>query len=294
MSDKTHGYYADHVRLHIDPAIGGTQLRRINAMAVQAFYGQLLAGGTSRALASKIGTTLSVALGAAVRLGLIVGNPARDVRKPKGDKPEMTVLTGEQIRTFLAAAESDRLYALYVVAVDSGARMGELLGIQWGDIDFDSGAMTIRRSLRELKGKLTLGPPKTLSSRRRIVLTAFAVAVLNGHRARMLADGHYRPDGPVFPNNQGGHLDRCNLWKSFQAILERAGLKFRFHDLRHACATQLLAAGEGVKVVSERLGHASSAMTLNVYAHVLEGAQSQAAAKLDAILRPRVETRKSL
>src|SRR5205823_5689419 len=117
-------------------------------------------------LRSKVGTTIGVALGEAVRLPLIPAHPVRDVRKPRPARKEMTSLTADQFRAFLASAEADRLSALYAVALDTGARQGELFGLQWQDIDFDNACLHVRRSLRDIKGVLSLGPPKTVQSRR--------------------------------------------------------------------------------------------------------------------------------
>jgi integrase len=251
----------------------------------------MAADGMSAAMRHKVGVTL----GAAVRLRLMYANPARDGRKPRLERKEMKALTDEQLRAVLAAAAADRLYALYVLALDTGCRQGELLGLEWQDVDFGAGCLHVRRALREVKGRLSVGPPKTAQGRRRIDLTRFALEALNVHRAAMLAEGHYRLDAPVFCAPEGGHLRKSNLLRrSFFPILERSGLPdIRFHDLRHTVATQLLTAGEGVKVVSERLGHANSSMTLNIYAHVVPGAQARAAARLDRILRPAAPPQKT-
>jgi integrase len=296
VSDGTHTYYSDHVRLHITPRIGGTKLKCLTAAVVQTFYGRLAEDGVSVALRQKVGVTLGVALAQAVRLKLIVANPVRDVRKPRPERKEMAALTADQLRAFLSAAESDRLHALYVTALDTGARQGELFGLQWQDIDFDSGCLFIRRALRERKGHLSLGPPKTAQSRRRIDLSRYCLDALNDHRARMLANGHCRPEAPVFCDTDGGYLRKSNVVRrSFTPTLKRAGVPLvRFHDLRHTLATVLLSAGEGVKVVSERLGHANSSMTLNIYAHVAPGAQARAAARIDGIFRAPMDARQSV
>jgi integrase len=294
VRESTHSYYEGHVRLHITPRIGGTKLKDLSAVRVKAFYNRMAEDQVSTALRAKIGVTLSVALGEAVELGLIPANPARGVRKPRTTKQEMTAMTAGQAGNFLAAAVADRLFALYALALDTGARQGELYGLQWQDVDFDAPCIHVRRALRELKGNLSLGAPKTDASRRRIDVTQFALEALAAHRTRMLAEGNYRSDGQVFCDVDGGYLRKSNVQRrSFDPILKAAGLpKFRFHDLRHSTASLLLAAGESVKVVAERLGHANSAMTLNVYSHVTPGAQARAAARLDAILSLDTSTKK--
>jgi integrase len=170
-----------------------------------------------------------------------------------------------------------------------------LFGLEWQDVDFEVGCLHVRRTLRSRRGELSIGPPKTEQSRRRIDLSRYAVEVLKEHRQRMLAEGHHRPGAPVLCDTDGGRLRRSNVVRrSFHPILKRARLSgITFHGLRHSCASLLLHHGESVKVVSERLGHASTAMTLNIYAHVAPGAQARAAARLDALLRPSDEIRKS-
>jgi integrase len=140
--------------------------------------------------------------------------------------------------------------------------------------------------LEEVGGDLALKEPKTAQSRRTIVLSAFTLAALQEHRKALLAEGSYRGDEPVFCGSRNKTwLRKSDVYRhSFAPILQRAGLKFRFHDLRHCCATLLLATGTDVKTVQERLGHSTPVMTLNTYSHVLEGAQAQAAAKLNGVL----------
>jgi integrase len=205
----------------------------------------------------------------------------------------MKTLDPDQVQAFLKAARQDRLYALYVVALDSGMRQGELFALAWPDIDLDGGSVRVVRSLEELNGELRVKDVKTARSRRKIDLSPFAVEVLTEHRRAMLAEGHIA--GPVFCNSRGDYLRRSNLTRtSFGAILERARVpKIRFYDLRHTCATLLLLADVNAKVVSERLGHASVAFTLDVYSHVLPTMQKAAAAKLEGIFRPPVDGRKA-
>jgi integrase len=160
--------------------------------------------GVSAALRRKVGVTLGVALAEAARLRLIFANPVRDVRKPKPERKEVSSFTAEQAATFLAAARPDRLFPLYVVALDSGARQGELFGLQWQDVDFEGCCIHVRRVLRSRRGELSIGPPKTAQSRRRIDLSRYALTVLNEHRQAMLAEGHYRPEAPVFCDTDGG------------------------------------------------------------------------------------------
>jgi len=154
-------------------------------------------------------------------------------------------------------------------------------------VDFDRGTLFIHRNLIRDGAVMEVKETKTAKSRRTITLTTLSLEALQEHRKAMLAQGFYAPDRPVFCNTEGGYLRGGDVdGRSFKPILKRAGLPhFRPYDTRHSMATLLLVAGESLKVVSERLGHANASMTINIYQHVTEGLQKQAAGKLDAILR---------
>jgi integrase len=194
---------------------------------------------------------------------LLPNNPAAKVPLPKVAKREMKVYDGEQVVKFLKAASTDRLYAMYVLALDSGMRQGVLFGLQWSVIDFEKGSVSVQRSLEEVKGKHRLKEVKTAKGRRRIELSQFTLDVLHDHRKRMLAEGFTQ--GVCFCDTDGGPLRKSNVARrSFQMIMKQASLPaVRFHDLRHTAATLLLLQGIHPKVVSERLGHASIELTLN-------------------------------
>ena len=251
---------------------------------IEQLYSDLRRDGVSPSGIQKAGTLLQTALRHAVRLKLINHNPSLDVRKPRVTKPEMRVLTAEQVAVFLKAAESDRLYAMYVLAIRTGMRQGELFGLKWADIDFDGRSVFVQRTLEEINGRLRLKETKSVKGRRRIELSQTAVAALMAHRKRMLAEGNI--GAPVFCDVAGGHLRRPNVHRrSFYPILDRAQLpRLRFHDQRHTSATLLLLAGVNPKIVQERLGHASIEITLNCYSHVLPSMQREAVDKLDRLL----------
>lgn len=181
-------------------------------------------------------------------------------------------------------AKGDPLEALYVVAVGTGARLGELLALRWEDATLEDASLSIRRTLVDINGKLEIGEPKTTRSRRRIDLPAFVVDALRRHRARIGAHPH--PKAWIFADSKGGPLRKSNVARrSFQPLLKQAGLpRIRFHDLRHTAASLLLARGVHPKVVQERLGHATIAITLDTYSHVIPSMQKAAAAELDALV----------
>jgi integrase len=189
------------------------------------------------------------------------------------------------MQALLTAARGDRFYALYVLALTTGMRQGELLALQWRDVDLDAATIAVQRSLSEVNGELHHNEPKTASGRRSITLPTMAVQALRSHRAAMLAEGHSAADRPVFCDTIGGWMRKQNLVRrSFRPLLIAANLPtIRFHDLRHTAATMLLEAKEHAKVVQERLGHSTISITLDTYSHVSPSMQRGAADKLDAI-----------
>jgi integrase len=157
----TYDPYERHVRLHLVPHVGNIRLAKFGKAQVRALYATLATRGMSAAMQRKVAVTLGIALGAAVRNDLLPGNPAAGVRKPKALKPEMTPLDPDQVAAFLEAAQTDRLYAYYVVALDTGARPGELFALTWPDVDLEAGHLTITKSLEALRGALRVKATKT-------------------------------------------------------------------------------------------------------------------------------------
>jgi integrase len=273
--------YAGHERivwLHVRPTLGGTKLSALTPAHLQGLYRSKLDEGLAPKSVKHIHTTLHRALRQAVRWALVPRNVAAEVDPPRVCTPEMQPLSPAQARTLLAAAESTRLEALYVLAVTTGMRQGELLGLGWEDVDLEDGVVQVRRTLTLARGGPRLTEPKTPKSRRSIRLTASAVAALERHREhqeseRVAAGGKWNDWDLVFRTRRGTPIRRDNLHaKHWKPLLRRSGLPdVRFHDLRHTCATLLLTKGVHPKIVSEMLGHSSIAITLDTYSHVIPG-----------------------
>jgi len=243
----------------------------------------------STTTAHHLAAILHLALESAVEDGKVARNAATLVprkQRPKVNRSEMTVLADEDFERFFDAIRGDRLEALFVVAIREGLRQGEILALRWQDVDLERGTITVIRSLR---GADT-GGPKSKTSRRSVVLFDETVDALRDHRTRQLQErlrvGTMWEDGDlVFPNEFGRFQSPQRLRDRLKAILEGAGLpRIRFHDLRHSAATNWLKGNMHPKVASERLGHASVAITLDLYSHVTLGMQREA---VDAITRKR-------
>lgn len=290
---RTYECYALNVRKHIVPALGKLPLRKLAPVHLQQLYARKLEEGLSPRTVQLIHTILHRALGQAAKWGLVPRNGADLVDRPKAARKEMRTLTAEQVRTLLKAAKEDRLYALYVLAVTTGMRQGELLGLRWEDVDLERSRLHVRCQLSWPAGQ---GPrlvePKSATGRRTIELPPLAVAALKEHRRRqaeerLRAGSEWRNEwGLVFTTVLGTPIHPANLVHySFYRLLAKAGLpRIRFHDLRHTCATLLLEAGEHPKVVQEMLGHSSIQLTLDTYSHVTPALRRQAAERMQQLL----------
>ncbi len=281
--ETTYLRYADLVRLHINPIVGGIALSKADPRVIQGLYSELANRGASPRTRQLVHAVLHRAFGQAVKWGQLPQNVCDAVEKPRVPKRAMTVWSPNETSRFLEAARSDRLYALYVLALLTALRQGELLGLQWQDIDLKTGALAVRFTLVEIKGALSLSEPKTSKGKRRVDLPRLATVALREHRERMMAEGHI--GGYVFCDSQGGPLRKSNVVRrSFRPLMQRAAvLLIRFHDLRHTAATLLLQQGVHPKVVQERLGHAQIGVTLDTYSHVLPSMQAAAAQRLDTM-----------
>jgi integrase len=205
------------------------------------------------------------------------------LKPPRITREEIDPLDAEQARRLLEAARVDRLEALYVLALNTGMRQGELLALKWDDVDLERGLLRVRRTLTHSDNGFVLGEPKTKKSRRTTRLTAGAVQGLREHLTRQLEEMErlgslYKPGGLIFATQSGTIINPSNLRnRSFKSLLKRAELRpIRFHDLRHTCATLLLSKDVNPKIVSEMLGHSSAIITLDIYAHLLPDMQEKA------------------
>ena len=289
---KTYHSYAALIRLHLAPALGHHQLAKLGPEHVQKMMNQKLAAGLSPRTVQYLRAVLRRALGQAVKWGVATRNVATLTDPPRVERPEMQVLTPDQARAFLDTVRGDRLEALYAVALALGLRQGEALGLRWQDVDLDADVLHVRVALQRIRGeKARLVEPKTRQSRRTLPLPPPIVAQLRTHRARQLEDRllagrRWQGEewGLVFATTLGGPLDARHVVYYFKRQLGRAGLPdIRFHDLRHSCASLLLAQNVHPRVVMEILGHSTITLTMNTYSHVMPQAQRQAVELLQGL-----------
>ena len=287
-----HGYEV-HVRRHLKPVLGHIPLEKVEPKHVQALFNRKIQEGLSPKSVRYIRGTLRTALGHAVRWGLIARNSAGLVDGPRVERYEIHPLTPDEARRFISSTKGHRLEALYSVALTIGLRQGEALGLRWQDIDLQLGYIRVNKQLQRIDGTLQLVEPKTQRSRRTIVVPPTIRLALQEHRSRQDAERSLATDGwnemdLVFTRPDGQPLDGTVVTHQFHKLLDRAGLlQRRFHDLRHSCATLLLAQGVPARVVMEILGHSQIALTMNTYAHVIPELRRDAAQKMEDLLHER-------
>jgi integrase len=291
VRQSTHERYGYAIGPHIKPAIGRIKLKDLTSAQVRWFYRDRLDYGLAPATVHKLHVVLHKALKSAVSDGLIPRNPTASLKLPRIIKEEIDPLDQEEARRLLEAACGDRLEALYVLAINTGMRQGELLALKWEDVDLERSVLRVRRTISRRDNAYVLDEPKTKKSRRTIRLTAGAATALEVHISRQLEGMErmgslYQPGGLVFATTTGTIINPSNLRnRLFKPLLKHAKLRpIRFHDLRHTCATLLLSKDVNPKVVSEMLGHSSVSITLDIYSHLLPDMQEKAARALEDAL----------
>jgi len=298
VAPSTASHYQRIVRRVLIPALGGVELTALRPQQIQAFYSRLLrdgradgSGGLSARTVLRYHQVLHAALHHAVRWQLLARNPADAVQPPRAARRELTTIGAADVSHLLAAADETPIGSLARMAVMTGMRRGELLGLRWQDVDLDAGMAHVQQTAQRIAGQgWVFRQPKTRLSRRAIALSPATVRLLRRHRreqlaGRLLAGSAYQDRDLVFASGLGTPLEPGTIARTWRRVLESADVgHIRWHDLRHAHATLMLSAGVHPKVVSERLGHASIAITLDTYSHVLPGLQVAAAAQLDTLL----------
>jgi integrase len=305
VGKRTAARYREIVERNITPRLGYVPLRKLTAAHIEAFEVDLQRDGwvkpgkkgveaPRRGLSAQtvlhVHRTLSQALNHAVRLEVLIKNPAKQVKPPRPTSQEIKILSKQEIAALLAAAKGTYLYMPVLVAVTTGIRRGELLGLRWSDVDLKAGRLTVNQAMQRTKGELEFKSPKTKTSRRTITLPARTVEALQAHYKAQLEDrmklGLGRdPHGLVFTRADGKPSDPDSLSKAFERLVIKGKVTpITLHGLRHTHISHLLMDGVHVKVVSERAGHANVNITLNTYAASIPNMQADAAVRVNAWL----------
>lgn len=290
LKERTLEDYRVIVAKYLTLHLGQAKLSELRPDQVQRAY-NWIADNHGPALARKCHAVLHTALEQAVKWGMIAKNVSDLVEPPRVPRTEMRPLSPEEVQKFLSEAKGNRYYAYFVLLLDTGIRPGEALALTWDDVDLEKGNVQINKALSTGGRKLIFSDGKTAKSRRSIRITPFTVSVLKAHKRRVahmqLHSKVWQDKRLAFPNEIGGHSDEHNIsQRYFKKILQKAGLpaSVRVYDLRHTVATLLLAANTHPKLVSERLGHANTTMTLDRYTHVLPTMQEQVAKTMEQFL----------
>lgn len=292
-SPTTIRVYRSYIKGHIRPALGDIPLRDLTSEPIDRLYSEMRAKGRSERTIRQTHAIIHNALRQGIRWDWLIANPAERAEAPKLSRPDIHPPSPAEIRRLVEGARNDNpsLATFILIAAMTGARRGELCALRWTDVDLDRGSMTIGRSLIDVAGRIVEKDTKTHQARV-IALPPEAVTVLSAHRRILEAravekDAELEPAAFVWPAPYS--LNGRQAWRpdqvtgAFRALCGKAGVKVRLHDLRHAQASQLLAAGVDVRTVAGRLGHANPSTTLSIYAHWLPAADRQAAALAGSI-----------
>ena len=300
VGPKTLDGYRGIIERQLIPKLGRIVLTELQPSHLQKYYAQALTdgrvdnkrGGLSPRTVLSHHRLLNEALSHGVRWGLLARNVALAVDPPRPRRPETPTLAADGVRRLLDVARDTPIYPVVHLAAFTGLRRSELLGLRWLDLDLTLGTLSVVQVMHRLRdGRVVFGEPKSAKGRRLLPLGPTAILALKAHRERQeaafdllgipLAD-----DSLVFTREDGSVLFPDTVTHGFRRIARKAGVKARFHDLRHAHASLMLSQGTHPKVVSERMGHSTIAITLDTYSHVLPGLQELAVMAFEKTLAP--------
>ena len=281
--------YESIIERHLKPALGHIQLKELKPQAIQAYYGKACESLSPRTV-QKHHRLLSQALKYAVKQGILGRNACQLVDAPRWKGKIMKALAPGELEVLLENASSNQFFPAIYMAVSTGLRQAELLGLRWRDLDLDMLSISVSQTLYKRRGVCTFKEPKTAHSRRRVAMTPKLALFLREYKAERevlyLEQGKILGlDDLVFAHDDGGPIEPCTLTHNFAKIAKRAGLNgVRFHDLRHTFASLALLRGGKPKVISEALGHSSVAFTMDTYSHIMSGMQEDMMALLDEVI----------
>jgi integrase len=296
LRPSTRKSYQQHLDLYLAPRIGGVRLSALRGAHIERMMRDLREGEAALGVATsrRVFATLRGALNKAVRQGILATNPCANVELESEVEHRRASIVWEpaQARSFLKYVADNRLFAMYQMVITSGLRRGEVIGVRWEDIDLDAGLMLIHRSVVQIGGRIVEGAPKTKRSKRVVPLDRDTIAALRAHRRRQaeeqLAAGEawVNQTGRVFTRGDGALMSPEAVSRNFRTLSAAAGVPvIRFHDLRHTSASLALAGGVPMRVVSDRLGHSTIAITSDLYTKVYDDVAKEAAERIASMLR---------
>ncbi|MBX4271986.1 site-specific integrase [Clostridium estertheticum] len=295
LTPKTIKTYKQLINTYIAPRLGAIKLDKLKPLDLQSFYNYLqndlkLSGTT----ALHCHEVINVSLKHAVQWQMLNRNIASSVQRPKKAKKEMLVLTAEQTNMLLERIKNLSLYIPVLLAVTTGLRRGEVLGLTWNNVDLDKGVIYIVNQLQRIDGEFKLVPTKTARSKRNIVLLDYTIPILRNIKKiqiehKLLLGSEYKDHNLMYSQADGSPYDPEYISRHFLRTMTKLSVeleipRIRFHDLRHTHATLLLSRNINPKIVSERLGHSSISITLDTYSHVLPDMQKEAAENLNDLM----------
>lgn len=290
ISVQTANTYEAYLRNRIIPYLGHVQMSQLTPILLQNYVNELKEEGLASSSIKKVYNIIKGALDYAVNMELLPSNPIKKLQLPKDRKKEMTVWEVPEIKSFEKRASLDRLYPAFYLAITTGMRRGEILGLRWKDVDLEKGMLYVRQTLSK-DGKQFLKGAKSEASIRSIKLSNDTIVLLRKQKMvvakeKLRCGADYVDNDLIICTAKGTPINPENLKRTFQRLIKEANVpSIRFHDLRHTHATMLLASGINAKVISERLGHSNIKTTLDIYSHVLPSMQEEAANQIDTLLR---------
>jgi integrase len=290
---KTVEQYRQICRQHILPSIGTMRLQEIQPANIKKLYLDKKEEGRGARTIQLVHTVLHNVLQQAVREGILGRNPVEAVERPKVERTEMQILTEGQARRFVIATKGNRHGMLFYLALMTGMRQGELLGLKWSDLDWDKGLLNVQRQLQRSKGHSPqLVPPKTKAGRRQVKLGQGTLERLANHKEelammRSARGERWEENDLIFPNTLGKPMSSENMFEDFKQFLRDNELPdIRFHDLRHTSISFLLDMGTPVNTVQQRSGHSKASITTDTYGHSMAHSQDEAAERIEELISP--------
>lgn len=284
VAHSTHRRY-EYAAEYVKQYLGHHPVKDVGPPHIRQWYADMTAAKVSVSNQAKSAQLAGMMFRKGMKDGVCISNPCSVVPAPRPARKEIQFLTPEQIKTFLEAADKNRMFGLFNLALGTGARLGEMLALTWRDINFEAGTVTFQRTLSDVDGVLAVKDVKTANGRRTVMLPKFVIEALHQQRKNNVLEG-LAGCPLVFPTKRGTYQRRSNIHRRYlKPALKAAGLPpMKFHALRHSAATWLLSLGATPKDVSAILGHATSAFTIEYYTHTTVASRTAAIAKMDVAL----------